>query len=437
MHKYLPHTKHDIAHMLEKIGIQHIDELTAYIPKSLKYNKPYGIPNQLSDLELTKELLELSNKNKPLTIFRGFGAYDVYTPSIVKSLTARQEFLTSYTPYQPEVSQGTLQYIFEFQSMICEITGMDITNASMYDGPTATAEAMFMALAETKRKKVLLSETMHPRTLEIIKTYGTYRDVEFIIVPEKDGVTDLSQLNDLLLDSASLIIQSPNKYGHVEQLDGVGAMVHDHGALFIMNQNPQSLALLKTPAELGVDIATGDLQSLGMPLSFGGAYAGYLATTKKFIRKMPGRICGVTTDIDGKRAFVLTLQAREQHIKRAKANSNICSNQSLMALSVAIYLSSLGKQGFMDIAQLSLNRAYYLKNELLKLSTFKDPFKQTHLNEFTLKFDGDTKSLDNYLVDHGFLGPVDLGQGLLTFAVTEKRSKAEIDEFVKVVGDFQ
>lgn len=437
MHKYLPHTKEDIGHMLDTIGIKHIDDLTNYIPKSLRHHRPYGIPNQLSDLELSKVLHQLSNKNKPLTIFRGFGAYDVYTPSIVKSLTSRQEFLTSYTPYQPEVSQGTLQYIFEFQSMICQITGMDITNASMYDGPTATAEAMFMALAETGKKKVLLSETINPRTIDIIQTYGKYRDVEFVKVPETNGLTDFNNLGSLLDDAAAFIIQTPNKYGHIEKLDGISDVVHAKDALFIVNQNPQSLALLKTPQSLGVDIATGDLQSLGMPLSYGGAYAGYLATTKKLIRKMPGRICGVTTDVDGKRAFVLTLQAREQHIRRAKANSNICSNQSLMALSVAIYLSSLGQQGFIDIAQMSLNRAHYLKQSLLKLPGFTDPFKQHHLNEFTLHFNKDTKALDNYLIENGFLGPVDLGNGFLTFAVTEKRSKAEIDAFVKVVGEFK
>jgi glycine dehydrogenase subunit 1 len=437
MHKYLPHTKNDLEYMLNKIGVDSIDTLTAHIPKSLRYTKPYGIPNQLSDLELTKVLQNLSSKNKPLTIFRGFGAYDVYTPSIVKALTSRQEFLTSYTPYQPEVSQGTLQYIFEFQSMICEITGMDISNASMYDGPTATAEAMFMALAETKKQKVLISQTVNPRTIEILETYGKYRNVEFIEIPSSHGVTDFSELEFLLDDVAAVVLQNPNKYGHIENLDGIADLVHIKNALLILNQNPQSLALLKTPAEYGVDIVTGDLQSFGIPLSFGGAYAGYLATTKQLIRKMPGRICGVTTDVDGKRAFVLTLQAREQHIRRAKANSNICSNQSLMALSVAIYLSSLGKQGFIDIANLSLQGAYYLKNELLKNKMFEDIFKQVHYNEFTLKFNGDPLALDAYLVENGFLGPLHLGAGLLTFAVTEKRSKAEIDQFVKVVGAFK
>ncbi|WP_210994105.1 aminomethyl-transferring glycine dehydrogenase subunit GcvPA [Acholeplasma granularum] len=437
MHKYLPHTKVDIEHMLKKIGIQHIDDLTMYIPNDLKYNKPYGIPNQLSDLELTKELLNLSNLNKQLTIFRGYGAYDVYTPSIVKSLTSRQEFLTSYTPYQPEVSQGTLQYIFEFQSLICEITGMDITNASMYDGPSATAEAMFMAVAETKRKKIIYSETINPRTIDIIKTYGKYRDLEFVLLPELNGVSDLSKLADLLKDSAGVIFQNPNHYGNIENLDGISNLIHEHGALFITNQDPQSLALLKTPGELGVDIATGDLQSFGIPLSYGGAYAGYLATTNKLIRKMPGRICGVTTDLDGKRAFVLTLQAREQHIKRAKANSNICSNQSLMALSVAIYLSSLGKNGFKDVAKLSLNGAYYLESKLLETNLFNKVFDQPHYKEFTLKFNGDVNKFDEYLISKGYLGPIHLGDNLLTFAVTEKRTKKEINEFVKVIGEFK
>src|SRR5690554_6290587 len=437
MHKYLPHTKHDIEHMLETIGIKRIDDLTSHIPKSLKYNKPYGIPNQLSDLELTKELIELSSKNKPLTIFRGFGAYDVYTPSIVKSLTSRQEFLTSYTSYQPEVSQGTLQYIFEFQSMICEITGMDITNASMYDGPTATAEAMFMALAETKRKKVLLSETLHPRTIEIIKTYGTYRDVDFVMVPELHGVTHLSELKHLVTDAAAFIVQNPNKYGHIENLDGVANLLHENNALFILNQNPQSLALLKTPEAYGVDIATGDLQSLGMPLSFGGAYAGYLATTKKLIRKMPGRICGVTTDVDGKRAFVLTLQAREQHIRRAKANSNICSNQSLNALAVTIYLSIIGKEGFVKYAKESLNGAHYLYKKLLETKKFEVVYQKPFFKEFVLKAKFDVNRFDQYLIENDILGPLHIGEDHLLFAVTEKRTKEEIDLFVEKVVAFK
>src|SRR5690554_526905 len=437
MHKYLPHTKEDIRYMFDTIGIKHIDDLTNYIPKSLRHHKPYGIPNQLSDLELSKVLHQLSNKNKPLTIFRGFGAYDVYTPSIVKSLTSRQEFLTSYTPYQPEVSQGTLQYIFEFQSMICEITGMDITNASMYDGPTATAEAMFMALAETGKKKVLLSETINPRTIDIIQTYGKYRDVEFVKVPETNGLTDFNNLGSLLDDAAAFIIQTPNKYGHIEKLDGMSEVVHAKDALFIVNQNPQSLALLKTPQSLGVDIATGDLQSLGMPLSYGGAYAGYLATTKKLIRKMPGRICGVTTDVDGKRAFVLTLQAREQHIRRAKANSNICSNQSLMALSVIIYLSLIGKNGLKAMTQHVLNASHDLYTKLIHTGLFEPVFNQPFYREFALKARVDLKALNNYLLTHNILGPLEIENNVGLFAVTEKTTLKDINNFIEKVVAFK
>ena len=437
MHKYLPHTKSDIDQMLKVVGLEKLTDLSKNIPKHLLFNKSYGIPNQVSDLELTKEMLDLSKKNKELTIFRGYGAYDSYTPSIVGALTSRQEFLTSYTPYQPEVSQGTLQYIFEFQSMICELTNMDTTNASMYDGPTATAEAMFMAVSQTKRNKIVYSKTINPRTIEVLKTYGHFRDIEFVELAELNGVSDLSKLEGLLDNAAGVIFQNPNHYGHIEDLNSISDLIHSKGALFILNQDPQSLALLKTPGELGVDVVTGDLQSLGMPLAYGGAYAGYLATTKALIRKMPGRICGVTTDLDGKRAFVLIFQAREQHIRRAKANSNICSNQSLMALSTAIYLSTIGKVGFKDVAALSLNGAYYLKDELLKTNLFEDPFNQVHYKEFTLKFKGDTKEFDKYLIENNYLGPVDLGNNLLVFAVTEKRTKAEIDKFVKVVGDFK
>ena len=437
MHKYQPHTKSDIDHMLKVIGIDSIDDLFHKIPKALRFNKTYQIPSQYSDLELTNFLQSLSKENQELKVFRGHGAFDVYTPSIVKQLTSRQEFLTSYTPYQPEVSQGTLQYIFEYQSMICEITGMDITNASMYDGPTATAEAMFMALAETGKKKVLISSTVRDRQIDVIKTYGHFRDVEFLLVPEKDGITDLSYLEDNLKDSAAVILQNPNKYGIIEDLNSVSSLVHQQQALFILNTDPRSLAILKTPKALQVDIVTGDLQSLGIPLSFGGAYAGFLATTKALIRKMPGRICGLTNDVDGKRAFVLTLQAREQHIRRAKANSNICSNQSLMALSVAIYLSALGKEGFKDVANLSLDGAYYLKDQLLKLNHFKPFTNHPHFNEFTLKFNGDYDKFNDYLLKYGYLGPVLQHDNLLTFAVTEKRTKQEIDHFIELVGKFQ
>ena len=435
MHKYLPHTSEDIALMLKTIKVDQLDDLFDAIPKHLRYQKPYQIPQSLSDIEVTKLLQSIASKNQSLTIFRGYGSYDVYTPSIVKSLTSRQEFLTSYTPYQPEVSQGTLQYIFEFQSMICELTDMDVTNASMYDGPTATAEAMFMALAHTNQKKVLISKTVHPRTIEVIETYGKYRDVEFVYVPEKDGQTDFSKLDALLPESAALIVQSPNKYGVIENLNGVADRVHQASSLLIKNVEPSSLGLLKTPGTYGADIACGELQSLGVPLSYGGAYVGFLAAKNFLLRKMPGRICGITTDVDGKRAFVLTLQAREQHIRRAKANSNICSNQSLMALSVAIYLSSLGEQGFVNLAKLRLDGAHYLYQKLIETKHFKPVFNKPFYNEFVLKSDLSAEKLDAYLISKGYLGPQSLGEGQFIFAVTEKRSKAEIDAFVKVIGE--
>lgn len=436
MHKYLPHTKTDIKEMLEVIGASSLDALLSPIPMNLRMKKGYEIPGGLSDIELTDHMQKLASKNKSFIIFRGYGAYDHYTPSIVKSLTSRQEFLTSYTPYQPEVSQGTLQYIFEYQSMICEITGMDVTNASMYDGPTAAAEAMFMALATSPFKRFVVSKTTHPRLLEVLKTYGRFRDVEFIELEEKDGITDLSSL-DVLRDTAGILLQSPNKYGIIEDYESVSVFTKKYDATFIMHVDIQSLALLKRPADYGADITTGDLQSLGVPLSFGGAYIGFLAAKNQLLRQMPGRICGVTTDQVGKRAFVLTLQAREQHIRRAKANSNICSNQSLMALSVAIYLSTMGKKGFVDVAQLCLDGAHYLYQQLLKTNHFKETFKQPFFKEFVLTSMIDAKAFDAYLLSKGYLGPVYLENNQFLFTVTEKRSKQEIDAFIEVVGNFK
>lgn len=437
MHKYLPHTKEDIEAMLKTIQANSLDDLFQSIPKQIRYQKAYDIPKSMSDVEITKLMQELANQNNILTSFRGYGAYDVYTPSIVKALTSRQEFLTSYTPYQPEISQGTLQYIFEFQSMICELTDMDVTNASMYDGPTATSEAMFMAVSQTGRQSILVSSTVRPRTIEVIKTYARFRGINVEIVKEKGFKTDLNLTTEQLANNAGIIVQNPNKYGIIENYQGLSDVVHAQGGLLIMNVEPSSLALLKTPGKLGADIACGELQSLGIPLSYGGAYVGFLAAKTPLLRKMPGRICGMTTDVDGKRAFVLTLQAREQHIRRAKANSNICSNQSLMALSVAIYLSSLGKEGFVDLAQLRMDGAHYLYHELIKTKLFTSVSNEPFYNEFILKSNLDPEKLDEVLLAHGYLGPMYLSDGLFLFAVTEKQSKEYIDNFVKVVGELR
>ena len=437
MHKYLPHTTQEINEMLEKVQASSIDDLFDKIPKSLKLKHTYNIPTQLGDYELTKHMQQLADSNKQLLIFRGAGSYDHYTPSAVKALISRQEFLTSYTPYQPEVAQGTLQYIFEYQSMVCELTQMDISNASMYDGATSTAEAMFMAHAQTQRQEILVSSTLNPKISEVIKTYAHYRDLKVTLVPNKNGVTDLDYIKENIPDKMGVIVANPNYFGIIEDYSDLADTIHDAGGLFILNQEGQSLALLKTPGELDVDIACGDLQSLGIPLSFGGAYIGYLATKQKYVRKMPGRICGITTDVDGKRAFVLTLQAREQHIRRAKANSNICSNQSLNALAVTIYLSLIGKQGFVKFAKESMNGAHYLYQQLLKTDQFEPVYDKPFFKEFVLKAKFDVQKFDQYLIEENILGPLHIGDDQLLFAVTEKRTKEEIYLFVQKVVDFK
>ncbi|AUD64942.1 glycine dehydrogenase (aminomethyl-transferring) [Tenericutes bacterium MZ-XQ] len=436
MHKYLPHTNQEIKEMLDKIGASSIDNLFDKIPKSLKMNKDYDIPEAMGDDELTKHMHDLANKNQELLIFRGAGSYDHYTPSAVKALISRQEFLTSYTPYQPEVAQGTLQYIFEYQSMVTELTQMDVSNASMYDGSTATAEAMFMAHAQTGKNEVLVSSTLNPRIIDVIKTYAHYKGLIVTLIPEKDGVTDIDFIKDNIQDKMGVIVANPNYYGIIEDYNGLADIIHEAGGLFVINQEGQSLALLKTPGELDADIACGDLQSLGIPLSFGGAYIGYLATKQKYVRKMPGRICGITTDVDGKRAFVLTLQAREQHIRRAKANSNICSNQSLNALAVTIYLSLVGKEGFVKFAKESLNGANYLYQKLLETKMFEKVYDKPFFKEFVLKANFDVEKFNNYLLDQGILGPLQIKDNHLLFAVTEKRTKAELDLFIEKVVNF-
>lgn len=437
MQKYLPHTEQEIKAMLERIQASSLDDLFSAIPKSLQLKQSYQIPEAMDDLTLTNHMHRLAQKNQELIIFRGAGSYDHYTPSAVKALLSRQEFLTSYTPYQPEVAQGTLQYIFEYQSMVCELTQMDVSNASMYDGSTATAEAMFMAHSETRKDHILVSATMHPKTIEVIQTYARYRQLTVVIVPEKNGVTDLDFVKENHSNKMGLIVQNPNYNGIVEDFTGVADMIHEHRGLFIINQEGQSLALVKSAGEWGADIATGELQSLGLPMAFGGAYIGYLATKQALVRKMPGRICGVTEDVDGRRAFVLTLQAREQHIRRAKANSNICSNQSLNALAVTIYLSLVGKEGFVELAEESMRGAHYLYNELIKTKKFTPVYEQPFFNEFVLKANFDLERFNQELLHDGILGPLVLDGQKALFAVTEKRSQAEIDQLVEKVVAFK
>ena len=436
MYKYFPHTEDDLQAMLEKVGVESLDDLYAQIPKSIRFKGDYEIPLGASEMEVRQTFELLGSKNKQLTCFAGYGVYDHYSPSVIPNLLQRSEFLTSYTPYQAEISQGTLHYIFEYQSMMAELTGMDISNASMYDGTTATAEAMMMAVAAGKKaNKVLVSGGLNPQTRVVLDTYALHQGIELETIAEKDGVTDLADLQARLTEGgvAGVIVQQPNACGIIEDYSDFADACHDNKALFIMNSVAADLAVLKTPGEWGADIAVGDGQSLGIPMQFGGPYVGYMCCTEKLIRKMPGRIVGMTKDNRDQRAFVLTLQAREQHIRRQKATSNICSNQSLMALWVTVYMSLMGKQGLKEAAELSYAGAHYLCDELLKTGRFTLAYDKPFFNEFYVKYDGNVDTLYQRFIDAGFLGGVKINDGIL-FAVTEKRTKEEIDNLVKIAA---
>ena len=435
-YKYFPHTSDDLQAMMEKVGVTDLDGLYAQIPDAIRFKGDYQLPSEMSELEVRQLFDKLGSQNQQLTCFAGYGVYDHYMPSVIPSLLQRSEFLTSYTPYQAEISQGTLHYIFEYQSMMAELTGMDISNASMYDGTTATAEAMMMAVAAGKKQnKVLVSAGLNPKTREVLDTYALHQGIELETIPLKDGVTDLSILKSQLAKGgvAGAIVQQPNVYGIVEDFTGFAEACHEQKALFVVNSVIADLAVLKTPGEWGADIAVGDGQSLGIPMQFGGPYVGYMCCTEKLIRKMPGRIVGMTKDNRDQRAFVLTLQAREQHIRRQKATSNICSNQSLMALFVTMYLSLMGKQGVKEAAELSYAGAHYLCDELVKTGKFHLAFDKPFFNEFYVKYDGNVDTLSKHLLDAGILGGVKLGDGIL-FAVTEKRTKEEIDNLVNIAA---
>ena len=437
MFKYFPHTDADLQAMFQKVGIKSLDDLYAEVPEQIRFRGEYQLPEEMSEIEVRQLFDKLGAKNKQLTCFAGAGVYDHYTPSAIPQLLSRSEFLTSYTPYQAEISQGTLHYIFEYQSMMAELTGMDISNASMYDGTTATAEAVMMAVAAGKKQnKVLVSETIDPKTLAVVKTYAHFHGIEIEMIPAKDGVTSRQNLEEQLAggDVAGVLVQQPNFYGIVEDYEGFADACHNQKALFIMNSVAADLAVLKTPGEWGADIAVGDGQSLGIPMQWGGPYVGYMCCTEKLIRKMPGRIVGMTQDNRGQRAFVLTLQAREQHIRRQKATSNICSNQSLMALWATVYMSLMGKQGLKEAAELSYAGAHYLCDELLKTGKFNLVYNQPFFNEFVVRYNGDVDALQKRLMENGIFGGIKLGADQLMFAVTEKRTKEEVDNFVKIAA---
>ena len=434
MGSYVPSTAQERQEMLASIGLCSIDELFSHIPDSLKLKGELNLPSGKSELEVCRTMEHIAAQNIVFdSIFRGAGAYDHYIPAIVKSVTGKEEFVTAYTPYQAEISQGVLQSIFEYQTMICELTGMDVSNASVYDGATAAAEAVNMC-CERSRNVVFCSAAAHPDTIEVVKTYCWASGHEFVLVPAKDGKTDWNSIVPQLdkKTSACLYIQSPNFFGQIEDVQQAAEAVHAVGAKLIMGCNPIALGLYKTPAELGADIAVGEGQPLGMPLSFGGPYLGFMATTKAMMRKLPGRIVGETTAVDGKRAFVLTLQAREQHIRREKASSNICSNQALCAMTAAVYLAAVGPEGLKQVANLCYQKAHYLMQQLTAIPGITLRYQGPFFHEFVTD-QADAKRILLRLEQEGILGGLPLSDGGILWCATEKNSKEDIDRMVGII----
>ena len=432
IHKFLPHTNEDIQQMLERIGIKSLEELYAEVPEGLRFKEDYDIPDTMSELEIRTFFEKLGQKNNKLICFAGGGVYDHYAPSAIQNLISRSEFLTSYTPYQAEISQGTLHYIFEFQSMMAELTGMDIANASMYEGTTATVEAMMVAFDNAKKADTILySETLCKNIIGVLKTYAHFHGIKLKAIKAVDGVTSHDDLKNQMKTGgvAGVIVQQPNCHGIIEDFTGFADTCHDKKALFIINSVAADLALLKTPGEWGADLAVGDIQSLGLPMAFGGPYAGYMCSTEKLMRKLPGRIVGKTLDSRGQRVFALTLQAREQHIRRQKATSNICSNQSLMALYATIYMSIMGKEGIKEAAQISFDGAHYLFDKIIGTEKVKLVYNKPFFNEFLIQLE-DRDTFFDKAIKQGILPGIKIDDDKLLIAVTEKRTKDEIDTLV-------
>ena len=434
MGSYIPSTPAERQAMLEAIGLKDYRDLYRDVPQSMILDRPLDVPSGMSELEVSRTMTAMAEKNRVFsTVLRGAGAYDHYIPSIVKYIPAKEEFLTAYTPYQAEMSQGVLQSIFEYQTMICALTGMDVSNASVYDGATAAAEAAAMC-RDRKRTVTLISAAAHPDVINTVRTYCYGTGDELRVVPVKDGRTDLDALKELLTpDVASFYLQQPNFYGQLEDAEAIGQLVHEAGALYIMGCNPIALGILKTPRDCGADVAVGEGQPLGMPLSYGGPYLGYMATTKKYMRKLPGRIVGETVDSKGERAYVLSLQAREQHIRREKASSNICSNQALCALTAGVYLSAMGPQGMAEAARQSMSKAHYLADALCQLSGVSLKYQGPFFHEFVTVLP-QADAVLAALEEAGILGGLPVEGGVL-WCATEKVSKAELDRAAAIVKE--
>ncbi|MCQ2119906.1 MAG: aminomethyl-transferring glycine dehydrogenase subunit GcvPA [Bacteroidales bacterium] len=436
--QYFPHTPEDVRKMLDRVGAKSLDDLYCDVPQDLVHKEEYDLPDAMSEQEVRDFFESLDSKNQKLTVFVGQGSYDHYSPAVIPFITSRSEFLTAYTPYQAEISQGTLRYIFEYQSMICSLTGLDVSNASMYDGPTAAAEAVRMSLACTKKKtRVLVSSTLLKNVLETVETYSKFYGLQLDYLPADNGTTSYAALSEELAKGgvAGVLVPSVNRYGIVEDLGSFAEPIHAAGAMFIEYCDPSALAVVRTPGELGADIAVGDGQSLGIPMCFGGPYVGFMACRKDHVRKLPGRIVGQTVDADGRRVFCLTLQAREQHIRREKATSNICSNESLMALYTTVYLSLMGPEGMKEVNDRSYAAAHYLYEQLLSTGKFEKVFDKPFLKEFVLKPLVDAENLMIKLADGGFFAALPTEEGYVSFCATERRTKAQIDALVALVKE--
>ncbi|EGQ1314913.1 aminomethyl-transferring glycine dehydrogenase subunit GcvPA [Staphylococcus pseudintermedius] len=443
-HRYIPLTEKDEQEMLEAIGVKSIQELYSDVPEDVLLSRDLNIADAEPETQLLKRLTRIANKNitkETHTSFLGAGVYDHYAPAVVDAMISRSEFYTAYTPYQPEISQGELQAIFEFQTMICELTAMDVANSSMYDGMTSFAEACLLAWGNTKKNKIVVSKGLHYQALQVLNTYSKIREQYEVVTVDLDGtVTDLKKLEAAIDDeTAAVAVQYPNFYGSIEDLEAIQTLIADKKALFIVYANPLSLGLLTPPGEFGADIVVGDTQVFGIPTQFGGPHCGYFATTKKLMRKIPGRLVGQTTDDEGNRGFVLTLQAREQHIRRETATSNICSNQALNALASSIAMSALGKQGLQEIAVQNMENANYAKKEFKNNGfTVLDGISY---NEFVVRFDRSIAEVNRALLDEGIIGGFDLSvvddtfENHMLVAVTELRTKEEIDTFVQKAGE--
>ena len=443
---FIPNTDADRKAMLERIGVRNFEELIKNIPEDLRYTKDLNLPEPLSELEIYRLLLQKAQCNKGTNesiSFLGGGAYDHFIPAVIGHILSRSEFYTAYTPYQAEVSQGTLQAIYEYQSMIAELMKMEVANASMYDGGSALAEAGLMAISETRRNKILVSRTVHPYYRQIIDTYCHGQKIEIELIELDNGITSLDDLKSKIdSETAAVIIEHPNFLGYLEEVEEISRVTHENSSLFITSNDPISLGILEPPGTYDVDIATGEGQCLGNSLNFGGPYLGIFASKFKFVRKMPGRIAGATTDLKGRRGFVLTFQAREQHIRRARATSNICTNQALNALAATVYMALLGKKGIQEVANLCIQNSHYLAEKIDSLKGYELAFNAPFFKEFVVKTPLPPQQIIDRLVNKNIFSGIDLSQfdyGLdngLLIAVTEKRTREEMDLFAQLLTEF-